>query len=108
MNELVKKELNELALADEWLERKEKYETAKYEFDVVDKPFKKWLKDKMFEYGIDRIFNNYLDATKRKGYMRATWNDKAVEEYIKSHGDDPDNYRTFKHVDESIAIKYKE
>ena len=106
--EIVKKELNELSIADDWLDKKEAYETAKYEFELVDKPFKSWLKEKMKEFKITRIYNAYLDAQLRKGYSKHKWNDKKVEEFIREHGGNPDDFRVFNQVDDTIAIKYIE
>lgn len=108
MNEIVKRELNELTLADDWLEKKEKYLAAKYEYELVDKPFRKWLKEKMKEYSITRIYNSYFDATLRKGYKKKQWIDKKVEAFILEHNGDPDEFRVYSDVPDTISIKYLE
>ena len=41
--QLAVRELNEMAVFDDWLEKKEALETAKEQFEMIDKPFRKKL-----------------------------------------------------------------
>ena len=106
--QLAKRELNELAIFDEWLEKKEALETAKEQFDFVDKPFRKALKDLFDRFGITRLENDYIDIQFRDAYTRKTWDDEKLKIFIYSHGESPDDYMKEKEIASTLSVKYKE
>ena len=106
--QLAVRELNELVIFDEWLEKKEALETAKEQFDFVDKPFRKALKDLFDRFGITRLENDYIDIMFKNGYTRKTWDDEKLKIFIYSHGESPDDYMKEKDVSATLQIKYKE
>ena len=106
--QLAKRELNELVIFDEWLEKKEALETAKEQFDFVDKPFRKALKDLFDRFGITRLENDYIDIQFRDAYTRKTWDDEKLKIFIYSHGESPDDYMKEKEIASTLQIKYKE
>ena len=106
--QLAKRELNELVIFDEWLEKKEALETAKEQFDFVDKPFRKALKDLFDRFGITRLENDYIDIQFRDAYTRKTWDDETLKIFIYSHGESPDDYMKEKEIASTLSVKYKE
>lgn len=106
--QLAKSELNKLAILDDWLERKEALETAKQQFEMVDRPFRKALKELFERYGITRLENNYVDVLFKNAYTRKTWDDEKLKIFIYSHGESPDDYMTEKDIASTLQIKYKE
>lgn len=106
--QLAKRELNELAIFDDWLERKEALETAKEQFDMVDKPFRKAMKELFEKYSITRLENDYIDILFKNGYTKKSWDDEKLKIFIYSHGESPEDYMTEKDVASTLQIKYKE
>ena len=106
--QLAKRELNELAIFDDWLEKKEALETAKEQFDMIDKPFRKALRDLFDKFGITRLENDYIDILYKSGYIRKTWDDEKLKIFIYSHGEDPNDYMSEKEIAPTLQVKYKE
>ena len=106
--EIAKRELNEMAIFDEWLERKEQLETAKERFNLIDKPFRKALKELFDFYGITRLENDYIDIQFKKGYTKTKWDDDKLKMLIYSFGMDPKDYMTESTVEPTLQLKYKD
>ena len=106
--DLVAKEINELAVFDEWLEKKELLETAKQQFDMVDKPFKAKIKELFEKYQIRRLDNPYIQIVARDGYVRKVWRDEEIEALIERQGMKVDDFKEDRWIEPSITIKYKE
>lgn len=105
--ELAKRELNELAVFDDWLEKKEMLETAKEQFDMVDKPFRKFLKELFEKYSIRRLENDYVDIIQKNGYNKTSWNDEKLKAFIYKNGADPADFQENKWIAGSFQMKYK-
>ena len=106
--ELAKRELNELAVFDEWLDRKEELETAKEKFDMVDKPFRKVIANLFEEYSIRRLENDYIDIIMKNGFVKTSWDEEKLNAFIYKNGADPKDFQTEKWVNGSLQIKYKD
>lgn len=106
--DLVAKEVNAIEVFDKWLDAKEALLTAKEQFDMVDKPFRKKLKEIFARYSISRFYNDYIDVQTRKGYVRKTFNTAKVEQYIRDHGDDPEEFKEGKYIADTLSVKYKD
>ena len=103
---LAKSELNELSVFGKWLDAKELLETAKEQFEMVDKPFREAL-DQIFEkYQVKSIKNSYIEIIKKNGFAKKTWDSKALEKFIYQHGADPDDFRKETWVNGNMQIKY--
>lgn len=105
---LAKRELNELALFEPWLEAKEKLLTAKEQFEMVDKPFRKLIGDLFNKFSIKSISNDYISISYRNGYVKETWDDKKLEQFLISHDAKPSDFKTKKWVEGGLQLKYKE
>ena len=105
--QLAIREFNSLQVIDEWLERKEALETAKEQFEMVDKPFRRKMKEIFEKYGITRLYNDYLDVSNKNGYTRESWDDEKLTEFIIKNGGDPKQFKTGKWINGTIQIKYK-
>ncbi|MBR0456492.1 MAG: hypothetical protein IJJ01_07455 [Firmicutes bacterium] len=106
--QLAKRELNELAIFDEWLEVKENLETAKERFDMVDKPFRKAMADLFEKFSIKRLENDYIDIIQKNGYMKSSWDEEKLKAFIYRNGADPKDFKTEKWQNGTLQIKYKE
>ena len=105
---LIKKEVGSLEVFDKWLDAKEQLLTAKERFEMVDKPFRKAMKDIFEKYGISRFYNEYIDVTQRSAYVRSSFDPDLIEQYIKAHGDDPNDFKVSKKIAGTLSIKYKD
>lgn len=105
---LAKRELNELTLFEPWLEAKEKLLTAKEQFDMVDKPFRKLIRELFDKFQIKSISNDYISISYRNGYVKESWDDEKLEQFIVSHGAKPSDFKTTKWVEGGLQMKYKE
>ena len=106
--QLAKSELDRLPVLNEWMEKKEEYLRAKEQFEMIDTPFRKVLKEIFDRFSITRLTNNYVDVGWRNGYIKKSWDDKLLERFIIEHGADPDQFKKEKWVDGTISVKYKE
>lgn len=106
--DLVKREVNALEIFDKWLDAKEALLTAKEQFEMVDKPFRKKLKEIFNKFSIKRFHNDYIDVQTRSGYLRKTFDADMVEKYIRDHGDDPEEFKKGKYIAETLSVKYKD
>ena len=106
--QLAKRELNEMAVFDEWLDKKEALLTAKEQYEMVDVPFRKAMHELFERYGITRLENDYIDILLKSGYMKKTWDSEKLKVLIYSLGESPDDYMTEKWVDSSLQMKYKD
>lgn len=104
---LAKRELNELVIFDEWLEKKEMLETAKEQFSFVDKPFRTAIKDLFTKYSIKKLDNDYLQIVFRNGYTKTSWDSEKVKALIYRSGLEPEDFQTVEWVEGTINIKYK-
>lgn len=105
--EIAKRELNEMAVFDEWLDRKEMLETAKEQFDMVDRSFRKVLSDLFGKYSIHRLENDYIDIIQKNGYMKQSWDEEKLMKFIYQNGGDPNDFRTSKWINGTLQMKYK-
>ena len=105
--QLAKRELNELAVFDEWLDRKEELETAKERFDMVDKPFRKVIANLFEQYSIHRLENDYIDIIQKNGFMKTSWDEEKLKAFIYKNGGDPKDFQSEKWVNGSLQIKDK-
>ena len=106
--QLALRELNELAVFGEWLEKKEAYLTAKEQYEMVDAPFREKLKELFERFGLKSIKNQYIDVIQKNGYNKTSWDSKKLEAFIYQHGGDPENFKKSTWVDSSLQLKYKE
>lgn len=106
--QLALRELNELAVFGEWLEKKEAYLTAKEQYEMVDAPFRAKLKELFEKFGLKSIKNQYIDVIQKNGYNKTSWDSKKLEAFIYQHGGDPENFKKSTWVDSSLQLKYKE
>lgn len=106
--DLVTKEVNAIEIMDKWLDAREALLTAKEQFEMVDVPFKKKLKEIFAKYSITRFYNEYIDVQNRKGYVRKSFDTEMVEQYIREHGDDPERFKKGKYIPGTLAVKYKD
>jgi hypothetical protein len=105
---LAKRELNELALFEPWLEAKENLLTAKERFEMVDKPFRKVIGELFDKFSIKSISNDYISISYRNGYVKESWDSDKLEQFILSHGAKPSDFKTQKWVEGGLQLKYKE
>lgn len=105
--ELARRELNELAIFDNWLEKKEALDMAKEQFDMVDKPFRKVLEEMFKRFQIRRIENDYIDIIQKNGYEKSSWDEEKLKAFIYQNGKDPKDFQTTKWVNGSLQMKYK-
>ena len=106
--QLALRELNELAVFGEWLEKKEAYLTAKEQYEMVDAPFREKLKELFEKFSLKSIKNQYIDVIQKNGYNKTSWDSKKLEAFIYQHGGDPENFKKSTWVDSSLQLKYKE
>ena len=106
--ELAKREFNSIQVMDDWLDRKATLDMAKEQFEMIDKPFRKKLTEIFEQYGIKRLYNDYVDVTNKNGYLKTTWDDSLVEQFIRMNGGNPDDFKKTKWVNGSLQIKVKE
>lgn len=106
--QLALSELKQLAVFGEWLEKKEAYLTAKEQFEMVDKPFRKTMGELFDRYSLRRLTNEYIDIVSKNGYEKKKWDDEKLEEYLISQGLSPDTFKTSTWVNGTLQIKYKE
>lgn len=106
--DLIKREVNAIEIFDKWLDAKEALLTAKEQFEMVDKPFRKKLKEIFGKFSIKRFHNEYIDVQTRSGYLRKTFDADMVEKYIRDHGDDPEEFKKGKYIAETLSVKYKD
>lgn len=106
--ELAKRELNELALFEPWLDAKENYLTAKEQFEIVDKRFKDIVEAIFEKYSIKSLSNDYLTIYKRNGYIKDTWLGDKLTPFILAHKGNVEDFKKSKWVDGGLTIKYKE
>lgn len=106
--QLALRELNELAVFGEWLEKKEAYLTAKEQYEMVDAPFRAKLKELFEKFSLKSIKNQYIDVIQKNGYNKTSWDSKKLEAFIYQHGGDPENFKKSTWVDSSLQLKYKE
>ena len=105
--EIAKREVMELAAFDEWLEKKEALETAKQQFEFVDKPFRKVVKEIFDKYNIKKLDNDYMQIVNKAGYVKTSWDDEKVEKLIHRNDGNVDEYKKQTWVDGQLQIKYK-
>lgn len=106
--QLALSELNQLAVFGEWLEKKEAYLTAKEQFEMVDKPFRKTMGELFDRYSLRRLTNEYIDIVSKNGYEKKNWDNEKLEEYLISQGLNPDTFKKSTWVNGTLQIKYKE
>lgn len=106
--QLALSELKQLAVFGEWLEKKEEYLTAKEQFEMVDKPFRKTMGELFDRYSLHRLTNEYIDIVSKNGYEKKNWDNEKLEEYLISQGLNPDTFKKSTWVNSTLQIKYKE
>lgn len=106
--QLALSELKQLAVFGEWLEKKEAYLTAKEQFEMVDKPFRKTMGELFDRYSLRRLTNDYIDIVSKNGYEKKNWDNEKLEEYLISQGLNPDTFKKSTWVNSTLQIKYKE
>lgn len=106
--QLALSELNQLAVFGDWLEKKEAYLTAKEQFEMVDKPFRKVMGELFDRYSLRRLTNDYIDIVSKNGYEKKNWDNEKLEEYLISQGLNPDTFKKSTWVNSTLQIKYKE
>ena len=104
---IARRELGELAIFDEWIEKQEQLLMAKEQFEMVDKPFRKILKELFEKYSIKRLENDYVDVILKNGYNKSSWDEEKLKAFIYSHGGDPNDFKTEKWINGAFQIKYK-
>lgn len=107
-NELIKKEFNELAIVNEYIESKEMYLAAKEQYEIKEYQLKKALMPLFKKYDIKRLDNDQIQAIRRDGYYRYSWDKEKLEKLFDELGEPKENYQTSTFIDETITIKYKE
>ena len=105
---LALQEFNSLPIIDKYVDAKVFYLYAKEQLEMVEHPLKEALEKIFNEYSIKSLKNEYLDATYRNGFMKKTWDSKALEKFIYEHGGDPDDFKKETWVEGGITLKYKE
>ena len=106
--QLALSELKQLAVFGEWLEKKEAYLTAKEQFEMVDKPFRKTMGELFDRYSLHRLTNEYIDIVSKNGYEKKNWDNEKLEGYLISQGLNPDTFKKSTWVNSTLQIKYKE
>ena len=106
--QLALSELNQLAVFGEWLGKKEAYLTAKEQFEMVDKPFRKTMGELFDRYSLHRLTNDYIDIVSKNGYEKKNWDNEKLEEYLISQGLNPDTFKKSTWVNGTLQVKYKE
>lgn len=104
---LANNELTNAIVFIDWMEARDRYLMAKEQFESVDAPFKKKVKELFDKYSIKSIKNDYMNITLKNGYLKETWDDEKIEQLIYDLGLDEDNFKNTKWIDGSIQIKYK-
>lgn len=104
---LANNELTNAIVFIDWMEARDRYLMAKEQFESVDAPFKKKVKELFDKYSIKSIKNDYMNITLKNGYLKETWDDEKIEQLIYDLGLDEDNFKVTKWIDGSIQIKYK-
>lgn len=105
--QLALSEFNHLPAVDTWLQKKEYLEMAKEQFEMVDKPFRKTIKDLFERFSIHRLNTDYIDIIEKNGYVRRTWNDEKLIAFIKEHKGNPADFCEEKWVNGTIQMKEK-
>ena len=105
---LAKSELKDLAVFNDWLDKKEALLTAKEQFEMVDVPFRKKIAELFDKYAIKSLKNDYIDIVLKNGYIRKSWDDKKLEAFLYKNGADPDDFKKEKWIDSALQMKYKE
>ena len=105
---LAKREVNELALFEPWLEAKEMLLTAKEKFEMVDVPFRKTIKEIFEKYAIKSLDNPYVSIVQKNGFARTKWDDEKLNEFLITHGAKPSDFKTQSWVEGTLQIKYKD
>lgn len=105
---LAKREINELAILNEWLEKKAQLMAAEQQFKMVDKPFRKVIKEIFEKYSIKKLENDYVQIILKNGFQKKAWRDEELIALIKRHGMNVDDFKEITWVDGTITIKYKE
>lgn len=106
--QLALSELKQLAVFGEWLEKKEAYLTAKEQFEMVDKPFRKTMGELFDRYSLRRLTNEYIDIVSKNGYEKKNWDNEKLEKFLISQGLNPDTFKKSTWVNSTLQIKYKE
>lgn len=104
---IAKKELGELEIFGDWIEKQEQLLMAKEQFDMVDKPFRRILKELFEKYSIKRLENDYMDVILKNGYNKSSWNEEKLKAFIYAHGGNPDDFKDEKWINGAFQIKYK-
>lgn len=107
-NALAVRELTQMAIFVDWLEKKEELLTAKQQFEMVDKPFRKVIKELFDKYSLTSLDNDYMTISFRNGYVKKSFDETKLKEFILQNGGNPDDFKVEKWVDSTISIKYKE
>ena len=105
---LAKVEVEQLPMMVDWMYARDEYLAAKEKFEMVDKPFKEKLTEIFERYSIKSLKSKYMDFTLKNGFNRETWDNKALEKFILTHGGDPEDFKKRTWVKGSMMIKYKE
>lgn len=105
--QLARREMNALEIVDKWLDLKEAYETAKEQFEMVDKPLRRTLKELFKKYEVHRINGDYIDAIEKNGYFKKGWDEEKLIAFIYKHDGNPEDFKTSKWIDGTLQIKYK-
>ena len=105
--ELALSEFNRLPVVDTWMQKKQDYEMAKEQFEMVDKPFRKTLKDIFERYSVHRLNTDYIDIIEKNGYLRKKWDEKKLIAFIKKHKADPRDFYEETWVNGTIQMKEK-
>lgn len=105
---LAKREINELAILNEWLEKKAQLMAAEQQFKMVDKPFRKVIKEIFEKYSIKKLENDYVQIILKNGFQKKAWRDEELIALIERHGMNVDDFKEITWVDGTITIKYKE
>ena len=105
--QLALSEFNRLPVVDTWLQKKEDLEMAKEQFEMIDKPFRKAIKDLFERFSIHRLSPDYIDIIEKNGYTKKTWDGEKLVAFIKEHGGNPSDFYEEKWVNGTIQIKEK-
>lgn len=106
--ELARAEFNRLPIVDTWIERKEQYEAAKEQFEMIDKPLRQAIKDLFEKFSITHLNTDYIDISEKRGYVRKSWNEEKLIAFIYKNGGDPADFKDEKWINGTIQMKYKE
>ena len=96
-----------MVILETWMEKQEQLLMAKEQFEAVDKPFRKALKDLFERYAIKSLKNDYVDINLRNGYSKESWDEDKLLAFIYKNGGDPKDFKKESWVNGSMAIKYK-